>query len=85
MRRAIWRTTARSWVGEPALLLKIGQQVEHLRLHRDVERGNRLVAHDEGGLDRKSAGDADPLPLAARELVRVAPRVARVETHFLEQ
>jgi serine kinase of HPr protein (carbohydrate metabolism regulator) len=34
-------------VGEPELVLDVLQQVDDLRLDRDVERGHRLVADDE--------------------------------------
>ena len=34
-------------VGEPAIALQVGEQVEHLRLDRHVERRDRLVADDE--------------------------------------
>ena len=56
--------------------LQVLEQVDDLRLDRDVERGDRLVADDELRLDRKRARDADALALAAGELVRIAPRVA---------
>ena len=36
-------------VGDAALVLQIAQQVQHLRLHRDVERRDRLVRHDQAG------------------------------------
>ncbi|HEY1624317.1 MAG TPA: hypothetical protein VGG16_11015 [Streptosporangiaceae bacterium] len=41
----------------------VREQVEDLRLHRDVERGDRLVEHQDGGLDRQRAGDRDDLTL----------------------
>ena len=72
-------------VGEPPIALQVGQQVEHLGLHRDVERRDRLVADDEAGLDRQRPRDPDALPLAAGELVRVAARVAGIEADLLEQ
>ncbi len=53
--------------------LEVLQQVDDLRLHRNVERRHRLVADDEVGLHRERARDADALPLAAGKLVRVAP------------
>ena len=59
-------------VGQPGLLPQLGQHVEHLGLHRDVERAGRLVADQQVGLGGQGAGDADPLPLAAGELVRLA-------------
>ena len=72
-------------VGEPPIALEIGEQVEDLGLHRDVQRGDRLVAHDEGRLHGERAGDADPLALAAGKLVRIAVRVAGVEAHLFQQ
>ena len=72
-------------VGEPAVALQILQQVDHLRLHRDVERRHRLVADDEARLDGERARDADALALAAGELVRIARRVLGAQADFLEQ
>ena len=62
-------------IGETPLALQVGEQVEHLRLYRHVQRRHRLVADDERRLDRERARDPDPLPLAAGELVRIAPGV----------
>src|SRR5262249_37683108 len=59
-------------VGELAISLQPGQQVEYLGLDRDVERRHRLVGHDEVGAQDQRSGDADALALAAGELVRVA-------------
>ena len=50
--------------------LQLEQQVDHLRLHRDVEGGDHLVGDQAVRPDGQSAGDGDPLALAARELVR---------------
>jgi ATP-dependent Clp protease ATP-binding subunit ClpC len=33
--------------------LELGQQVENLRLDRHVQRGDRLVGHDEVGVDHR--------------------------------
>jgi hypothetical protein len=66
-------------VGEAELLAQVHEQVQHLRLDRDVERRHRLVADDESGLHRQSAGDADALALAAGELVRVAAGIGGIE------
>ncbi len=41
------------------------------RLRGHVERGGRFVADEHGGPGRHRDGDHDPLPHAARELVRV--------------
>src|SRR5215207_4981780 len=72
-------------IGESPLALQVGQQVEYLRLHRNVERRDGFVAHDEAGLHRQRARDADPLALAAGELVRISTRIAGVEADLLEQ
>ena len=66
-------------VGQAELALERLQLVEHLGLDRDVEGRDRLVADDQVGLEDQRPGDPDPLPLAARELVRVAPGVVRGE------
>ena len=72
-------------VGQAELPLEILEQIEDLRLHRDVERRDRLVADDELRVHRERARDADPLPLAARELVREAIEVLGVQADDLEE
>ena len=59
-------------IAHPERLLEVLQQIEHDRLHRDVERRGRLVEDDEIGLERDRARDADAGLLAAGELVRKA-------------
>jgi len=66
---------------EAKLLLQILQQVDDLRLNRDVERRDRLVADDQFGLGRERPGDADALALTAGELVRITIAVLRIQTH----
>jgi hypothetical protein len=44
-------------------------------LHADVERADRLVAHNEFRLHGERPRDADALPLAAAEFMRVTPGV----------
>ena len=51
--------------------LQLPHQVEHLRLDRHVERGDRLVGHDELRFQDQRPGEADPLSLPTRELVGV--------------
>ena len=57
-------------VGQADFPLQRPQEIEDLRLDGDVERGHRLVAHDEVGLAGERTRDPDPLPLAAGKLVR---------------
>ena len=72
-------------VGELELLLQVDQQVDDLRLDRDVERRHRLVADDQVGAERQRAGDADALALAAGEFVRVGEHGGGPQPHALEQ
>ena len=72
-------------VGEAQAPLQVLQQVDHLRLDRDVERRHRLVADDQLRLHRQRARDADALALAAGELVRVALRVLGREADQTQQ
>jgi hypothetical protein len=55
-----------------------------LGLHRHVERRDRFVADDELRPHDQRARNADALPLPARELVRVARRVAALEPYARE-
>ncbi len=64
-------------IGKRQLRLHLDQQVEDLRLDRKVEGRDRLVADDELRLQDQRAGDADPLALAAGELVRIAVEASR--------
>ena len=59
-------------VGDAQAALQIRHEIQHLRLHGDVERGHGLVGDHERGLEHQRAGDGDALALAAREHVRVA-------------
>ena len=72
-------------VGQLQLLLQIHQQVDDLRLDRDVERRHRLVGDDERRVERERARQPDALALAAAELVRVAIEVRRIEADQVEQ
>ena len=65
-------------------LAQVEQQVEDLRLDRDVEGGHRLVGEDELGVEGERPRDPDPLALAAGELVRVAAGVLAPQADLLE-
>ncbi len=59
-------------IGQPQLGLQVPQQIDDLCLHRNIQRGHRLVAHYEARMQHQRAGDADALALTAGELVRIA-------------
>ena len=53
-------------VRETELVLEVVEQIDHLRLDRDVERGDGLVRDDQLRIERERARHADALALAAR-------------------
>src|SRR5207245_2602132 len=63
-------------IGDPALDLKVDQEVEDRGLNRDVERGGGLVAHDQARFAGERASDGNPLLEAAGELVRPNREIA---------
>ena len=69
----------------PSRCAEVGEQVEHGRLHRDVERRDGLVGDQDLGLERERARDRDALALAARELARVGVERARRQADEVEQ
>ena len=72
-------------VGEVVFFLEVLEQVDDLRLHRDIESTDRLVAHDEARLHGQCPGDADALALAATEFVRVAVEMFGLQADLPEQ
>jgi hypothetical protein len=58
-------------IGQAQLALQVLHEIEHLGLHRDIERTDRLVGHDQAGAGYQSAGNGDALALAAGGLVRM--------------
>src|SRR5207245_1603451 len=56
--------------------LELVEELEDLRLDRDVQRRRRLVGDEEVGVARQRHGDHHALPHPARELVRVLLRPA---------
>jgi hypothetical protein len=59
-----------------ALRHEVVEDRQHLHLHRDVERGGRLVGDQQVRLRRQHHGDHDALSHAARDLVRMESRHA---------
>src|SRR6478736_5949507 len=63
-------------IGQPKLRAQISQEIQDLRLNRNIERGHGFVADDELGFERERPRDAHALPLPARKLVRIAAAIA---------
>ena len=72
-------------VGDAEFLLQVDHQVDHLRLHRHVERRDRLVGHDDVRVEGERARDAEPLALTAGEFVRIVAHLRRPQAHAREQ
>lgn len=54
---------------EVELVAQVAEQVEDLRLQRDVERGDGFVAHEDLRFDDECTGDACALLLPAAQLM----------------
>jgi len=61
----------------PYSAFQVFEQVENLRLDRDVEGRDHLVTDEELRSHRERSGDRDPLALTAGELTGVAIAVDR--------
>jgi hypothetical protein len=67
------------------LVLQRLEQVDDLRLDRDVECRHGLVRGDEVRIQRQGPREADPLPLAAGELMRIAGDCVRGQPDDLQE
>src|SRR5260370_6973295 len=65
--------------------LDISEKSQHLRLHRHIERRDRLVRDEHFWMQRERAGNADALALAAAELMRKTLCGGGVEPDEAEQ
>ena len=73
------------YIGEPELLLEPPEEVEHLGLNGHVQGGDRLVAHQQVGIEGEGPGDVDALALTAGELVGEAVDVLGVQAHHAHE
>ena len=64
-------------VGEIVLPLELAQEIQNLRLDRDVEGRDRFVEHDEAGFGRERARHRDALALPTGHLGGTATRGTR--------
>src|SRR2546426_8281201 len=72
-------------MGESEPRLEVPQQVDDLSLDGDVEGAGGLIGHDEPHADREDPRNPYPALLSARELVREAGELARLQIHLLQQ
>ena len=69
----------------PSSRLVCLNRLRNLRLHRDVERGGRLVRQHQGRAQDDRARNRRPLALPAGELVRIADGEPRIQPHQFER
>ncbi len=62
---------------KPQLPPQFREQLQNLFLHRDVQRGSRLVRDQDARASRQRHRDHHPLPQSARKLMRILPRAPR--------
>ena len=72
-------------IGKAEIFLELVEQIQYLRLHRDVQGRDRFVADNEFGLQSNGPGNTDALPLPAAELVRVAVKICCAQAYALQQ
>ena len=71
--------------GKAAAPAQFFQQVQHLGLHRRIERRRGFVQQQDLRLENQRARDRDALALPAGELVRVAKAETAAEPDFVER
>src|SRR5215203_3290897 len=72
-------------VSQVEFFLQVLQQIEDLRLNRDVQGRDRLIGNDQPGAQGERSSNAYPLPLTPGELMRVAVVMLWVEAYLGEQ
>ena len=70
--------------GQAEVADQVGQQVHHLRLHRDIERAHRLIPDHELGAGGERARDRDALALPAGKFMRPARGELRPQANARE-
>ena len=67
------------------VLLQVGEDAQDLRLDDHVERGRRLVGHEQRWMEDERERDHDALAHSAGELVRVLAEPRRRDAHAAER
>jgi len=72
-------------VSEPEFPLEVAQQVEDLGTDGYVQRGDRLIEHDESWYDCDGSSNGNALSLAAGKFMRKLVGVGRLEPDHLKE
>ncbi len=71
-------------IGDIEIALQIGEQIEDLRLHRNVKRRHRLVGDQQLRIEHQRARNRDALALPAGKHVRIAARMFGAQANFAQ-
>ena len=71
--------------GQPQVCLQFCEEIQHLRLHRDIERRDRFVRYDEARMGSDRSRNRNALPLSSGQFVRVAVEETAREIDAVEQ
>ena len=71
--------------GQSQIRLQFREKVQHLRLHRDIKRRDRLVGYDEARMRCDRACNRDALPLSSGQFVRIAVEETAREIDAVEE
>ncbi|GGX43010.1 hypothetical protein GCM10007385_08560 [Tateyamaria omphalii] len=71
--------------GQPKVAGQIAQQIDHLRLHRDIQRRDWFIPNDKPWTGCQSARDPDPLSLATTKLVWIPVCMFPAQANLLQQ
>ncbi len=72
-------------IGDAETLVHVAQEIEHLRLDRNIEGGHGFVEHQHFRIERQCARNVDPLALAAAQLMGIAVGQTLVEPDERQQ
>src|SRR6185369_992276 len=72
-------------VSQTKFPLQILKQIDNLCLNRNIKGRYWFVSDNELGIQRERPGNADALPLSARELVAITVAIIGIQAHLSQQ
>ena len=72
-------------IGEAEVFFEAIEEVQNLRLHRDIESRHRLVADDKFRMHCQRSRNTNPLSLTTREFMRITLIMFGLQSHLGEQ
>ena len=72
-------------IGQAQLCLQLLQQIDDLRLNRDVQCSNGLIQHNELRVDGQRSGNPHPLTLSTGKLMGIAVNTICAQADNIQQ